>query len=110
MYQPPIKPEFTVLPSYIAPDADEVIFGIGQTDFSGTGTLSGTVRVQGEPGSAFTAILFDEVTHTKVSETTTDITGHFSFTELEKTIKYYIVFKSPDGLWEYRVSSRRNPV
>lgn len=110
MYHPPIKPEFTVLPSYIVPDADDVVFGIGRTDFSGTGTLSGTVRVQGEPGSAFTAILFDELTHSKVAETSTDVTGHFSFTELEKTIKYYIVFKSPDGLWEYRVSSRRNPV
>lgn len=109
MYQPPIKPNFTVLPSYIVPDADDVVFGIGRTDFSGNGTLSGTVRVQGEPGSAFKAILFDELTHSKVAETTTDVTGHFSFTELEKTIKYYVVFKSPDGLWEYRVSSRRIP-
>lgn len=110
MYQPPLHPSITITPFYVAPDAEVVDFGIGQGDFSGTGVLSGTVRVQGEPGENFTAILFDEQTHAKISETASDSTGHFSFTGLEKAYKYYIVFKSPDGLWEYRVSSRRVPV
>ena len=110
MYQPPLHPNITITPFYVAPDADAVDFGVGQGDFSGSGVLSGTVRVQGEPGANFTAILFDEITHTKVAETATDSMGHFSFTGLEKAYKYYIVFKSPDGLWEYRVSSRRIPV
>lgn len=110
MFQPPIQVDFRILPDYSVPDPENVDFIIGETDFSGNGILAGSVRILGDVGSGFIVDLHSEITGEKISSTVTDGIGTFEFTNLEKTEKFFMVFKDPSGLWEYRVSSRRNPV
>ena len=109
MFQPPINVDFKFLPSYVAPEPEYVDFRIGETDYSGSGVLSGSVRIRGEIGAGFAVDLHAEDTGERIGTTTTDAVGTFEFTHIEKTQKYFMAFKDPTGEWEYRVSSRRNP-
>lgn len=75
----------------------------------GSGTLSGTVTVRGAIQAGAIVLLFDELTGQYVNSTVSDGSGIFTFTGLPDR-QFFMVFKEPTGLWEYRVSSRRTPV
>lgn len=72
--------------------------------------LSGSVSIKGVPQSGVTVLLYDEATYAFVASTTTDGAGLYTFTGLSTANTYFMVYKEPSGLWEYRVSSRRTPV
>lgn len=76
----------------------------------GLGVLSGTVTVRGVVQAGAIVLLFDEETNAYVNSTTSDASGIFSFSGLPENRQFFMVFKEPTGLWEYRVSSRRTPV
>ena len=79
--------------------------------YVGDGSISGNVRIKGELMPFSELSLFSEDNSEFVSKTTTDNSGNFSFTGLNKSKQFYIVAKPNEGneAWEYRVSSRRIP-
>lgn len=75
----------------------------------GAGVLTGTVTVKGIVQAGVIVLLFDEATSQFINATTTDAGGVYTFTGLPTTRDFFMVYKEPSGLWEYRVSSRRTP-
>lgn len=76
------------------------------------GTISGIVRIAGDPIVGAKVVLMDETTDTPVSYAVSKADGSFDFKDLNTTMKFYVMVKLPTGWsnWEYMVSSRRNPV
>lgn len=99
-------------------DIDVRSFATGESNLTGTnigvghgpGVLSGTVTVRGVVQSGAIVLLFDEETEQYVNATTSNASGIYTFTGLPEGRQFFMVFKEPTGLWEYRVSSRRTPV
>ena len=75
------------------------------------GTISGTVRIAGDPIVGAKAVLMDEATDTPVAYAVSLSDGSFEFKDLNTTMKFYVMVKLPSGWqdWEYMVSSRRSP-
>lgn len=76
------------------------------------GTISGNVRIAGDPVVGAKVVLMDENTDVPVAYALSKADGKFEFKDLNTTMKFYVLVKLPSGWkeWEYMVSSRRNPV
>ena len=76
------------------------------------GTISGLTKIAGSPIPGCNVFLFRDETNELVAQTTSNASGVFVFTGLNKAMKFMVVVKIAAGFesYEYMVSSRRNPV
>ncbi len=76
------------------------------------GTVSGIVKIAGDVIIGAKVVLMSEIDDVPVAYRLTGADGRFEFTDLNTTMKFYVMVKLPSGWqnWEYMVSSRRNPV
>lgn len=76
------------------------------------GTVSGIVKIAGDVIVGAKVVLMSEIDDVPVAYRLTGADGRFEFTDLNTTMKFYVMVKLPSGWqnWEYMVSSRRNPV
>lgn len=81
---------------------------IGYVDYIGNGKISGNVLVDGFPRSNMTALLFEN--NMIIRSTLTDTSGYYEFKHLDPALKYDVLMKDPQGIWESKVSSRRTPL
>ncbi len=94
-----------VPPSVITP----TYYGGIPPNLAGAGKIAGTVKTKGVPLTSAECILFSESTNAPIAYSSTDVTGRFEFTGLNKDEMFYVVVKQNDTSWEHIVSSRRNP-
>lgn len=76
------------------------------------GTISGTTRIAGSPVGGCQVLLIRDDTNELVGTVESSLDGSFSFTGLNKAMKFTVIVKmaAQFNSYEYMVSSRRNPV
>ena len=76
------------------------------------GTISGLTKIASSPIPGCAVFLFRDETNELVAQTTSNASGVFAFTGLNKAMKFMVIVKIAAGFesYEYMVSSRRNPV
>lgn len=75
------------------------------------GAISGTVSIAGTVIAGAKVVLMSELDDVPVAYTLTEADGTFTFPDLNRNAKFYVMVKLPTGweTWEYMVSSRRIP-
>ena len=89
---------------------DGVFTSVPRAQYVGDGKLQGFYKIKDRPVEGTIVRVFAEETDEYLGEVTTNSIGAFLVPNLDKTKKFYLVFRDPYGLWEDRVSSRRTPV
>lgn len=79
----------------------------GDARYSGNGTISGTVSVDGVPASGFRVLLMES--NRCVREQITDISGYYEFKKLNHTLRYDVIVRDVNNLWEAKISTNRQP-